>query len=55
MTMVLILDGNLEIGAHERSNLCYLFSVQGICIVQEHSKIEFFLRKDLSVISMLLI
>ena len=23
-TMVLILDGNLEIGAHVRSNLCYL-------------------------------
>ena len=22
-TMVFILDGNLELGAHERSNLCY--------------------------------
>ena len=30
-TIILILDGNIGIGAHVRSNLCYLIETLGVC------------------------
>ena len=43
LRMVLNLDGNSEIGAHVRSNLCYL-----ICFIESSHKLNsFFPRKDL--------
>ena len=41
--MVLVLDGNSEIGAH----VCYLICLRHLIQVQEQSKIGFFLLKDL--------
>ena len=48
--MVRIFDGNSEIGAHARSNLCYLICLSHLIRsrVTDHSvHVDFFLTKDL--------
>ena len=45
--MVPILDVILEIGLHERSNLCDLICLRRSISAREQSKIGLFLRKDL--------
>ena len=45
--MVLILDGKSEIGAHVRSNLCYLSCLRHLIRSRAVINHIFFLRKDL--------
>ena len=45
--VVLIFDGNLEIGAHVRSILCYLICLRHL--IREQSQVFFLLRKDLDL------
>ena len=42
----MVLDGNSEIGAHVRSNLCYLICLRNL-LDKEKSQIRFFVGKDL--------
>ena len=45
--MVLIIDGNSEIGTHVRNNLCYLNCLRHLLRWRAVTNRIFFLRKDL--------
>ena len=47
LTMVLILDGNPEIGAHVRSNLCYLICLRHLIKYSGHKSDFVFSEKTL--------
>ena len=46
-TMLLILDGNSEIGTHVTSNLCYLACLKYLIRSRAATKRIFFFRKDI--------
>ena len=45
--MVVILDSNSKLGAHARSNLCYLICLRHLIGDNESSQIAIFLKLDL--------
>ena len=47
LSMVSKLDGNSEIGAHVRSNLCYTICLRHLIIWRAFTNRIFFLRKDI--------